>query len=187
MNTLERAATRKWLEAKVVRELLHYDPVTGIFTWRGRAVETFPDARAAKVWNTRYAGKVAGSLAPSGYLRIRLLNKQWFAHRLAWLYMTGEWPKGEIDHCDRVKFNNNWANLRDASPSQNQYNKTLALSQSGFRGVCLHPRSGRWNARIKVAGRKMSLGYYDTPQEAAAAYDRAAKVHHGEFGVTNGA
>ncbi len=183
MNTLERAATRKWLDAETVRSLLIYDPNTGVFTWRKRANVTV----TARSWNSRNAGNHAGSVSTLGYVRIRLFGKAWLAHRLAWLYMTGEWPPGEVDHVDRDKANNRWKNLRAASPSQNQYNKVLRPSKSGFRGVCFHRQSGRWQARIKVAGKKISLGYHPTAEAAAAAYDLAARKHHGNFGVTNAA
>lgn len=185
MNTLERAATRKWLDRETVQEVLNYDPETGIFTWRARDEEMFPNARAAKIWNSRYAGKPTGYLRRDGYLTTTFIGRRWLLHRLAWLYMTGEWPSGEVDHKDRVKSNNSWHNLREASPSQNQYNKIVPTPKSGYRGVSFHRQSGKWMARIKVAGRKMSLGYYDSAREAANAYDRAAQTYHGEFGVTN--
>lgn len=180
MNTLERAATRQWLDAEVVRRILDYDPETGAFTWLYR-----PDGR--RKWNTRYAGKPAGGVRPCGYVAIRFLEHSWYAHRIAWLWMTGEFPKGEVDHKNRIKSDNRWSNLREAAPSQNQCNKHLPLSKSGFRGVAYHSPTNKWNARIKVNGRAKSLGYFYSPEEAAAAYDKAVDVHHFGFGVKNGA
>lgn len=181
MNTIERATTRKWLNAEILRGLLHYSPENGEFTWLERAHDTFPDLQSAKTWNTRYAGKIAGSCKPSGYVGIRLVGRVWYAHRLAWLYMTGEWPLADIDHKDRVRNNNRWENLRIASPSQNQYNRIDQVPSSGYRGVTFHKQSGRWRARIKANGRCHSLGYFDSAEAAGAAYAAAVPAFHGGY------
>ncbi|MCK9994454.1 MAG: hypothetical protein Dbin4_02974, partial [Alphaproteobacteria bacterium] len=93
-----------------LKELLHYDPDTGVFT---RRVQTSSNARV---------GDVAGCLHPEGYRHIQIDGKRYAAHRLAWLYMTGEWPTNQLDHLNGVRDDNRWGNLREATHGQNQQN-----------------------------------------------------------------
>ena len=118
-----------------------------------------------------------------GYLIIRIDDVLYRACRLAWLYMTGEWPKGDVDHKDRNKANNKWANLRDATQSQNQANTTARAScQSGLKGAYPHGQNpGRWTGQIKHNGKTLYLGSFDTPEEAHAAYRIKALELFGEF------
>lgn len=152
-----------------LKEILHYDPETGQFTWR---VATRGRIKA---------GGIAGSNNGSGYIRITVDNNQYFAHRLAWFWMTGSWPIGNIDHRDRDRANNAWGNLREATQSQNMANTTTQRTNSlGLKGVYL-VSPGRYRAQIRVQGKNHNLGRFDTPEEAHAAYVTAAKKYHGEF------
>ena len=155
-----------------LRRLLSYDPATGIFKW-----VSHPSERSrAKI------GSEAGWLENSGYRRICLHGKAYQAHRLAWLYMTGEWPIDQIDHRNMNKADNRWSNLRIASNSQNQANRPATRrSSSGFKGVYWHSRRKRWHASISVDGRLIHLGYRDTQDEAASLYAAAAQKFFGEF------
>ncbi|MGJ4857061.1 HNH endonuclease signature motif containing protein [Labrys sp. La1] len=120
------------------------------------------------------------------YERIQIDGKAYRAHRLAWLYMHGEWPAEEVDHINGDKFDNRIANLRACSKSQNQANcGTGRNNTSGFKGVSWHKGRGMWVARIQVEGRPRSLGYHADKKVAAAAYDRAAKELFGAFARTN--
>lgn len=169
MPTWFRANTEE-LTAARVRELLHYDPETGITT---RRVATSP--RAPK-------GGVVGDLDGRGYLRVRLDSKRYSLHRVIWLYMTGEWPKGEVDHKNRTRTDNRWANLRDATVAQNRHNSCAhANTAHGLKGVDYHKANKRWRARITSEGRNMLLGYFKTAEEAHAAYADAAQRFNGEF------
>lgn len=151
-----------------LKELLHYNPGTGIFTWR-------VDRPRVK------AGDRAGCLR-DGYIEIGVDGKRYGAHRLAFLYMEGRMSDKLIDHKNLRTSDNRWCNLREATNSQNQMNTLMKPRNiSGFKGVCWHQREKRWRASIRYDGKKIELGYYDTPEKAYAAYCEAAEKHHGEF------
>ena len=161
-------------------ELLDYDPLTGVFVWRERE----GDDLATHAFNANYAGKVAGHKmfkADGGvYCRIGLLRREFMAHRLAYLYMTGKWPEEEIDHKNNDGFDNRWENLRPASRSENACNRGKHRhNKTGFKGVA--PLGKRFRAVVQMKGDKRYLGVFDTAAEAAAAYAKAAKELQGEF------
>lgn len=109
-------------------------------------------------------------------------GRNYKAHRVAWLLMTGAWPTKEIDHRDHDGLNNRWVNLREATSSQNKMNQRKGtLSLSGIRGVFLDKRDGRWFARVTVNGRHHHLGRFSSKEQAAIAYADAAPRLHGEF------
>lgn len=164
-------AQKTELTAERLREVLDYNPETGVFTWR-----VSNGKRAV-------AGQLAGGISRNGYVRISIDDARHYAHRLAWLYVHGVWPKGQIDHINGAKTDNRIANLREATNAQNGQNRRTARadSQSGLIGVYLHPISGRWGAEIVRDGQKHSLGYFDTPEAAHAAYLAAKRELH-EFG-----
>jgi hypothetical protein len=157
------------LTAERLRHVIHYDPVSGLFTWvmsRGTAM----------------AGNRAGSVhKPTGYRLIRIDGIKYRCARLAWLYMTGDWPPVEVDHRDLNFDNDRWLNLRAATQSQNSANRRrLRNNTTGHTGV--RRRRTGWQARISVERRLITLGTFMTITEASAAY-RAAKVEYfGEFG-----
>lgn len=151
-----------------LREVLYYDPETGTFTWK------------VSYANGCKPGKVAGRIH-KGYRQICVDRRLYFAHRLAWLYQTGEWPKNQIDHINGVSSDNRFVNLREATNPQNQRNRPqLHRNTSGFKGVT-RLRSGRWQAQIGANRKKNYLGCFSTPEEAYAAYCDAAEKLHGEF------
>ncbi|MEJ7685645.1 MAG: HNH endonuclease [Variovorax sp.] len=153
---------RAALTASRLRELLDYDPVTGVFRHR-----------------RQYVGQVAGSMSTRGYLRIYVDQKDYYAHRLAWLFMTGEWPVGQIDHVDGEKRKNSFANLREATPAQNQQNiwRPSIRNATGYRGVSLH-ESGSFVAQISTNGRRRYLGIFATVEAASEAYMEAKRQEH---------
>lgn len=149
-----------------LKELLHYDPETGVFTWI--------------VGNK--SGKTADAPHPKGYLQIRVDGKLYYSHRLAWLYVKGVFTGGEIDHRFRVRTDNRIENLRECSSSQNKYNSgIMKTNKSGFKGVCWDKRDKKWRANIKVNGKFKSLGYFNCPIEASKRYIAKARELHGEF------
>ncbi len=167
---------------KRLKELLHYDPETGVFTWLRREGKS----RAVSVFNSNYAGKVAGNIQTdsSGHKQISIYfdKKAHKAHRLAWLYVYGKMPKGIIDHINGDSLDNRIVNLREADDFQSAWNKgKLVTNKSGYKGVSLKKKSGKWVAQISYRGKKMFLGYHDTPEEAHKAYCKAAVKLHGEF------
>lgn len=156
------------LTQELLRKHLHYDPYTGEFTWiKPRAARVKP-------------GQRAGS-RKEGYIAIKLFHKRYYAHRLAYLYMKGVWPSQEMDHIDRDGENNRWANLRDASRSENCRNKRVKNS-TGY--LCVGTESsGRFKARVKVHGKRKYLGVFDTPEQAAEAAMEAKKIMHKEYSI----
>jgi hypothetical protein len=182
---------RESITAKYLRECLHYNELTGVFTWRERPLEHFVDKRTWKTWNTRFSGKTAGPNGgmcntSKGYIQISINNRLYLVHRLAWLYMTGELPKDQIDHADGDKLNNAFANLREATNAQNHANMPMpSHNASGFKGVYFDKRAKKYQANIKVNGIKKYLGSFDAPEAAHEAYCEAACEAHGEFARTS--
>lgn len=153
------------LTADYLRSILHYDPLTGVFTWAAPR----PKIRV---------GDVAGGRDEKGYIRIRIDGKKYRAHRLAWLYVYGEWPPQEIDHKDTIKSNNWIGNLRPANKVQNGQNRKVAHSnnKSGFLGV--HKDRYSFVAEIRICGQQKYLGSFPTAEKAYAAYLDAKVKHH---------
>jgi hypothetical protein len=157
------------INADTARQLLIYEPETGVFTWR--------ESRGRVA-----AGDVAGGLARNGYWEIYVGGRRYRAHRLAWLITHGEWPEPTVDHINGVKTDNRIANLRQATVTQNHANQSLRRnSQSGIRGVHYSARDGRWVAKITANGRTSFLGQFKTKDEAAAAYATASRIAFGDF------
>jgi hypothetical protein len=151
-----------------LKQAMHYDPDTGLLTWRIRKAYNIP------------AGSIAGQRLPDGYRQVSFNLRMYMAHRLAWLYVHGQWPAAELDHINGNRDDNRLANLREASRTQNNYNrKPRSDSACGLKGV---QRSwNRWVARITINGKRVHLGSYSTPEEAHAAYCQAARKHFGEY------
>lgn len=159
----------------VLRELLDYEPLTGIFRWRK---EPRP--------NRPLIGKIAGSARKTGYLYIAVDGSdQIGAHRLAWIYVHGLTIGGaEIDHKDGNPSNNAIENLRLATSSQQKQNKgAQSNNRCGLKGAFYHAahKGKKWRSQIKVADRLIFLGYFHTAEEAHEAYASAAVAHFGEF------
>lgn len=144
-----------------LKELLHYDPETGVFTWKVR-----PSSHV-------YPGMRAGYVNTQGYRGIRIDKELLYEHRLAWLYVHGVMPEYEIDHDDRNRGNNALVNLRPATPKQNRENTNIqANNKSGYRGVCFFKRDKTWHAQIHHHGKRIHIGYFKTPHEASIAYEQ---------------
>lgn len=147
-------------------ELLEYDAATGIFTWReNRSSRAKKDNRA-------------GWLNAFGYRQITVARQTYYAGPLAWFYVTKKWPLLEIDHQNRVRNDDRFTNLRTATRSQNCANR-LYKSASGMKGV--YEQKGLIYSKIKIDGKLVTLGKFDTKLEAHRAYKQAARRHFGEF------
>lgn len=158
------------LTADQLRELLNYDQETGLFT---RKVKTYG----------RYGGQigaVAGGDSGRGYIKISLMSRLYYAHRLAWLYMTGQWPTEQIDHRDGNRANNAFSNLRETTNAINGQNKRRAQSNNKTGHEYLGVSSARSNfvARIKAGDTHHYLGCFKTAAEARAAYITAKRRLH---------
>lgn len=151
-----------------VFELLDYDRLTGLFTWK------VPRKR-----NQVKAGSTAGSLCLNGYISIGIDSKSIYAHRLAWFVVHGVWPAHSLDHIDGNPTNNAIANLREATQAENAQNLRRPKSNSsGVTGVHWHKQIRRWQAYVTVNGKRVSAGCYSTKEEAAAArMQKKAELH----------
>ena len=147
-----------------LKQHLHYNPETGVFTWRDRSGLT----NVGHNVNCRTKGKVAGSINKSGYWRILLHGKTYRAHRLAWLYMYGRLPE-ILDHIDGDKLNNRIANLREVTPIENARNLSKTKrNTSGVLGVHFNSADQVWVANIGVNGGRVHGGRFKTKEEAVA-------------------
>lgn len=159
-----------FITQQVLCSLLLYESDTGVFRWLAKRA---PDIRA---------GDVAGTTRSDGYLAIRVQGRKYQSHRLAWLYMYGEFPLAQIDHINGIKGDNRIANLRLATNAENCRNRgPRSDSKSGLRGVSFDIESGKWRATASDGKRYISIGRFSTSVEAKAAYDKFTSKHHGEF------
>lgn len=152
-------------------QALTFDFDTGIVTWR----EPGPKRRV---------GQEAGWVC-KGYRQITLDYQTMLTQRAIWAVYHGKWPDGIIDHRDGNPLNNRIKNLRPATPVESSINrKTQSNNTSGFKGVYFHKQNQRWQARITIGRKTRSLGLFDTPEEASAAYQSASITVHGDFART---
>ena len=151
-----------------LREVLSYDPETGLFHWK---IST----------SQLKAGAIAGCPTSKGYIRIKIDRHTYAAHRLAWLYVYGVWPAKQLDHRYGVRDDNRIGELREATNAENAQNRKLRRdNKSGHQGVTWSPRERRWKASIKSLGENRNLGSFATLEEAVAAR-QAAKAQLHEF------
>jgi hypothetical protein len=153
------------LTAERLREVLYYYPDTGRFYWRVRCGPATP-------------GSEAGTWDAYGYRAIRIDTRRYFAHRLAWLYVYGRHPIGVIDHLNHDRADNSITNLMDRPRARNA-GRREKRSQSGFMGV--RREGSKWAAKININGEELRLGLFKSPEKAAARYERAARLLHGDF------
>ena len=149
-----------------LKEYLDYDPLTGVFVWLKKKARANP-------------GDVAGGFSRNhGYVTIKFDGKHYMAHRLAWFYMRGVWPKSELDHEDTDRSNNRWSNLREATSGQNKQNvqKPRSHNKLGFLGVLR--RGEKFRAYITTGKKQRWLGTFPTPEEAHEAYLTAKRSDH---------
>lgn len=157
------------ITAQRLREVVSYSPVVGVFEWRkgGRRIRR---------------GGLAGAVTKSGYIRICVDGRLYEAHRLAWLYMTGDWPAQCIDHVDGDRSNNAFKNLRLAEYADNSANmKVNRRSTTGVKGVTYLASSERWRARVIRHGQIVLDKLFASLDEAKSAAEQARELAHGDF------
>lgn len=138
---------------------LHYNSVTGIFTWITKTKN-----------NVKKNGDVAGCINTLGYIQIQIKGEIYLAHRLAYLYMEGYFPEHVVDHINGIKKDNRWINLRHVSVRCNLQNGKLSKNnKSGFNGVHFSTSHGKWVSVIKVNRKSIYIGEFNTPEDAAIA------------------
>ena len=153
-----------------LKTLLHYNPYSGNFT----VLKTSN--------NSKNIGSIAGRLNRSGYTIIYVDGKRYLAHRLAWLYVTGDFPESMLDHVNCIKNDNRFINIREANHRLNAYNRTADKNSiSKYKGVTWCKRDKRWVAQININGINKWLGRFDSEIKAFKKYCDVAKKQHGEF------
>ena len=131
-----------------LKEIISYDPETGLITW------------IKNIYRKNNIGKIAGGISAEGYIKITINSKQYQAHQLIWFYMTGLWVD-EIDHDNRVRSDNRWLNLKEATREENQHNRTINKNnKSGISGVSWHESKEKWQSMICVEGEQKYLGQF---------------------------
>ena len=168
---------RKTLPIALLRECFTPDFDLGTLTWKRRPDSHFPDLRVAKMWNTKYAGKPAGSRRGGNMFRVEINHSDFLVHRIVWTLANGSWPENEIDHIDGNPANNALVNLRDVPHHINLGNQKLnSKNTSGVPGVYMN-RHGKWCAQMKVNQKTWHLGSFCTLAEAAAVRKEAEVLH----------
>lgn len=153
------------LTAERLREVLDYDAETGLFTRK-------------EPRNRWKAGQVAGGETCHGYTGIKIDNRVYLAHRLAWLYVFGEWPSKGLDHLNGSRRDNRLVNLREATHAENAQNRRGARRGSAVDFIGVSRYRGVFRAQIKTDGKNKHIGYFGTPEAAHEAYlDAKRKLH----------
>jgi hypothetical protein len=189
-HSLRKPMTSRNLpDTEYLHQCFSYDANDGTLTWQHRPCMHFATETEYKRWNATWPRKPAGTIAGSGHIYIKINKTLFAAHRIIWKMMTGEDPPSELDHKNRDRTDNRWANLRQATREENARNKTRYQNNtSGFKGVRVthltypHP----YQARIRVNGNLIHLGSFRTAQEAQKTYAAAAKHYFGEFWTDGG-
>lgn len=155
------------ITADEARMLFQYMPDSGLIFWKVNASYRVK------------AGDPAGCINKNGYQLIRLRGRQYKAHRIIWLIMTGSWPENVIDHINGVCGDNRWSNLRVVSTGENLKNKKInSNNKSGTMGVSWDRRANKWYAKIRVNGRLLNLGNFDDINKAIEVR-KLAEINHG--------
>lgn len=152
------------MNQETLKKRLHYNSSTGEFTY------------LEDVGRKMKKGDIAGGLKSNGYVQIRVAGKRYLAHRLAWLWMTGSFPDGYIDHINHNVADNSWSNLRLATASENQFNRF----QKG-KGVTFSAELQKWVARAVIEGKHIFLGAFTNYDDALSARHKFAEKAHGQF------
>lgn len=150
-----------------LKELFRYDPETGLFT---RLVYRSPNAKI---------GYIAGTIGVAGYIQIKINMQLYQAHRLSWLYMTGEWPENDIDHENHKRSDNRWKNLREVTRAENLKNKSLGKNNtSDVMGVHWEKSFKKWTAYIAMNNKRIFLGRFFDKFEAICRRKSAENKHN---------
>lgn len=180
------------MNAHELAKYLRYDAETGLLFWLERPASMFSDGvhsaeHSAKIWNNKYAGKVAfTNVNRGGYRKGCLLGRTYIAHKVIWALVHGEWPPSgmDIDHINGIKTDNRSANLRLATRAENMRNRGARRGRK-FCGTSFDVRTSRWRARCQANGHLLERGGFATEADAALAYDKIAKALHGPFAKPN--
>lgn len=178
---------RNDLTAEFIRQILDYDPETGVLTWKPRVPDMFTDGghsaeHTCSLWNSKHAGKKAGKKHKEGYIEIWVNRVPYKAHRLAWVWMTGEWPVEQVDHENLDRSHNKWTNLRDATHGENMRNvRTKEGSTSGHKNVTWSKSHRKWVVRVTFDGERNKVFEAADLELAALVASEVIDKYHGKF------
>ena len=156
-----------------LKSLFYYDKLNGIFI-------------CIKPVGKLKQGNIVGNKNHDGYVRLKINYKSYQLHRLAWLYVYGEFPKNEIDHINGIRYDNRIENLREATSSENARNKNASpRNTSNFKGVTYHKKSNKWQAQASHNNKAHYLGLFESKEMAYKEYCNFVKNNHGDFAYKN--
>lgn len=166
------------IDVEILRELVFYDRETGVFYWKHRAVHHFNNSKYAEYWNGKYAFRECfNTKNVEGYNIGSFKSKNYYAHRVAWAYITGIWPTDQIDHVNGIRNDNRYVNLKHVTHRENGRNQGLkATNRSGHNGVMWEKRSRKWVAQIKINERVIKIGSFSSIEDAIAARQGVDRV-----------
>lgn len=173
----------KIITADIVKERLNYDPNTGVFIWKAVVGKKMAGRRAGTKVGVNDKYNLKNGSQPI-YIGFKVGNKSYrcSAHRVAWLYMTGRWPKETVDHINHDPADNRWCNLREASRSEQAKNRKMPSNNtSGVQGVYWQKSKSRWQACIRHNKKQIHLYSGNSFDEAVKARKRAERelgFHH---------
>ena len=174
ININEEKEEQYLYSIEYLRSRLDYDPDTGIFKWKFKNGDT----KGEKLFNSRFGGKETGNKNSNGYLQIIIDGKAICLHRIAYLFMIGEWPNNEIDHINGNPLDNRWENLREVSKIENFKNQKIYKNNvSGVTGVSWNKYFNKWIVIISVNKKPINLGYFDNFEDAVKVRKNAEVEH----------
>lgn len=153
------------IDCNELKEILEYQPETGLFFWK-------------KKRSGISVGQLAGGKDREGYIRIKIDDVKYGAHRLAWMYVHGDFPKNFIDHINGIKSDNRICNIRDVTRSENMQNINRPQGKNIYLGVHQRKNNSKFQAKISIDGKQIHLGDFSTAEEARDAYLAAKKIYH---------
>ena len=152
---------------ELLKELFDYD--NGNLIWKKK---TLPKSNVK-------IGSISGTMGTHGYIQTGLFGKLYLNHRLVWIYHYGYWPTDQLDHINRIRTDNRIENLRECSNSENNQNKSMRSdNKSGVSGVSWYKKGNKWQSQLKINGKLIHLGYFDTIDNAKLVYDNAKEKYH---------
>lgn len=163
----------------IFSEIVEYSPETGEMVLKYRERNWFISDATHKRWNSRFAGKIAGSISHYGYRTFGAFGMTYQVSRVAWLFIHGKWPDHDIDHIDGDRTNNKIENLREATRQENNRNQYKTRGDVPLKGVSKYKH--KYRAHIAIDQKQIHLGYFDDIESAHAAYKKAAQEYFGEF------
>ena len=169
------------LSQSLLKELIYYNPDTGLFTWKLRDRRFFETDRSFNSWNHTYPGTKAGKRSINEYEKIMILGKRYASHRLAFLYVFGYMPD-LVDHINGDIVDNRIKNLREATHSQNGHNKKKPINNSsGFKGISWSKQQKKWEAHITINRKRIRIGFFKDKQEAVSTIIAERQKMVGDF------